>query len=113
MIDPQTKERLRGKLEELKGQLAKELKDFKSPTDMGGSEIDALDAEADEAEEFSANAGMAISVAQRHEAVVAALGKMDKGTYGTCESCKGEIEAALLEADPESRLCKACKAKKS
>lgn len=112
MIDQKIKAELKKKLESLKAQLEAELKDFRKPTEMG-SEIDAFDTEADEAEEFSANAGMAISVQERHEAVVAALGKMESGTYGVCESCKSEIESALLEADPESRLCKSCKAKKS
>jgi RNA polymerase-binding transcription factor DksA len=70
-----------------------------------------MDTEADEAEERSAGAGMAQAVQDRHEAVVSALSKLEKGTYGTCESCKKEIEPALLAVDPESRLCKGCKAK--
>ncbi len=112
MIDPKAKAEAKKKLEALQIQLGKELKAFKSPTDMGGAEVDAFDAEADEAEELSANAGMAQAVQDRHEAVVAALGKLEQGTYGVCESCKGEIEAALLAVNPESRLCKSCKAKK-
>lgn len=96
------------KLQALKAQLDVEMKDFKNPTQLG-DEIDALDTEADEAEEFSANAGMAQAVQDRHEAVIAALGKLEDGTYGVCESCHKEIELALLEVDPESRLCRSCK----
>lgn len=111
MIDSKTKAELKKKLEALKAQLDTELKDFKTPTDMTGGEIDALDGEADEAEELSANEGMAQAVQDRHEAVVAALGKMERGTYGMCEGCKKEIEPALLAVDPESRWCMSCKAK--
>ncbi|MDO8602156.1 MAG: TraR/DksA C4-type zinc finger protein [bacterium] len=109
MIDQKTKDELKQKLENIKVQLERELKDFRKPTDMG-DDIDALDEEADEAEEFSANSGMAQAVQDRHEAVINALGKLDQGTYGICETCQREIELELLKVDPESRLCKACKA---
>jgi DnaK suppressor protein len=110
-MDNKTKEELKKKLEQLKKQLDAELKNFKTPTEMG-SEIDAFDTEADEAEEFSANAGMAQAVQDRHEAVISALNKMERGGYGSCESCSKEIELELLKVDPESRWCKACKALK-
>jgi len=109
-MDANKKAELKNKLEALRVQLEAELKAFKNPTEMG-DEIDALDTEADEAEEFSANAGMAQAIQDRHEAVVAALGKMEKGTYGVCEACKNDIEIELLMVDPESHLCKSCKAK--
>jgi RNA polymerase-binding transcription factor DksA len=34
-----------------------------------------------------------------------ALGKIDAGTYGTCEECGQPIAAARLEAMPASRYC--------
>ena len=111
-MDANKKAELKEKLEALKMQLEKELRGFKNPTEMG-DEIDALDTEADEAEEFSANAGMAQAVQDRHEDVVAALGKMERGGYGACEGCGGVIEEALLDVDPESRWCKSCKAKQA
>lgn len=37
-----------------------------------------------------------------------ALGKIEAGTYGRCESCGGEIQAARLEAMPAARFCIAC-----
>jgi DnaK suppressor protein len=39
--------------------------------------------------------------------VNAALGRMEAGTYGTCETCGAEIEADRLEANPAARTCKA------
>jgi len=37
-----------------------------------------------------------------------ALGKLDAGTYGRCESCGGEISDARLEAKPAARFCIDC-----
>src|SRR5207302_3323720 len=42
----------------------------------------------------------------------AALGKMDQGTYGLCESCGRPISDARLEAMPAARLCIACASKR-
>lgn len=38
-----------------------------------------------------------------------ALGKMDEGTYGECESCGEEIAVARLMARPVAQLCIDCK----
>jgi DnaK suppressor protein len=38
----------------------------------------------------------------------AALGKLEAGTYGQCESCGQDIAEARLEAMPAARLCMAC-----
>jgi DnaK suppressor protein len=38
----------------------------------------------------------------------AALGKIEQGTYGLCESCGRPIAEARLEAMPAARLCIAC-----
>ena len=37
--------------------------------------------------------------------VDAALAKIEKGTYGVCEVCEGEVEAERLLADPLVRVC--------
>jgi RNA polymerase-binding transcription factor DksA len=42
----------------------------------------------------------------------AALGKMEQGTYGLCESCGRPIADARLEAMPAARLCIACASKR-
>ena len=38
-----------------------------------------------------------------------ALHKLERGTYGVCESCGTRIDWARLEAKPEARLCIRCK----
>ena len=41
-----------------------------------------------------------------------ALGRIEAGTYGLCESCGEEIAEARLEAMPAARLCMACASKR-
>ena len=43
--------------------------------------------------------------------VDAALLKLEKGSYGTCESCGSDIGADRMEFRPTSRYCVDCKAK--
>lgn len=40
--------------------------------------------------------------------VAAAEARMAAGTYGSCESCGGEIAPARLEARPTARTCIGC-----
>jgi RNA polymerase-binding transcription factor DksA len=42
------------------------------------------------------------------DAIRAALGRLDDGTYGACTSCGQEIEAARLEAIPYAERCLSC-----
>ena len=54
---------------------------------------------------------LAEGLQQRLEDVQAALGRIDKGTYGKCEACGKDIPAERLEAIPAASLCVACKSK--
>lgn len=38
-----------------------------------------------------------------------ALGRLDDGTYGVCESCGGAVGKARLQAFPRATLCVSCK----
>ncbi len=40
-----------------------------------------------------------------------ALGRLEKGTYGVCECCGGEITAERLKALPYADMCIECKRK--
>lgn len=42
-------------------------------------------------------------------AIDEALGRITRGTYGTCESCSEPISGARLTAVPWTRLCLNCK----
>lgn len=41
----------------------------------------------------------------RYDTVLAALSKIGKGTYGTCDVCGADIAEARLTADPAAATC--------
>ena len=41
-----------------------------------------------------------------------ALGRIEEGTYGICESCEGEITPERLKAMPFTRLCVQCQSER-
>ena len=52
---------------------------------------------------------MAEGLLETMREVDAALDRIEKGTYGRCESCGDAIPSERLEARPVARLCVACK----
>ena len=94
----------------LRDQLSHEIKEVIQGADMGNDAGDA-DEESDEAEEKNIAHAEQIALKERMHAVLDALEKIVRGAYGVCEKCSGEIQSDILEIDPESRLCGACKAK--
>ena len=46
----------------------------------------------------------------RRAEVVAALGRLDEGTWGTCVDCGATIPAARLDVRPEAARCVDCQA---
>lgn len=40
-----------------------------------------------------------------YDTILAALSRIEKGTYGKCEVCGEKIEEARLEADPAATTC--------
>ena len=97
------------KLLAVKNLVTSQINRLRKPVDMG-DDIDSFEEEADEAAEMVNQAGMVESLKRRAHRVDDALQKMEQGKYGICEKCGKEIERELLEIDPESRYCKACKA---
>jgi len=99
-------------LENSKKEIEARLKEFKVVPELG-TDVDHFDEEADEAEEFSTNAGIEKVYKERLENIKRALDKMEhpkKGyQYGICEKCHKEVALDLLNIDPESRFCKNCK----
>lgn len=94
-----------GEIETDKGELKQP--DFGSDTESS----EDLPEEADEAEELATNAAIANGLKARLEDIQNALRKMNKNEYGKCEKCGMDIEYEILKINPESRLCKMCKAK--
>ena len=54
-----------------------------------------------------------IAVEEQHESlhkeIVAALARIDAGTYGRCQNCGADIPAERLDAVPTTALCVECK----
>lgn len=46
------------------------------------------------------------------QAIDEALGRVDDGSYGMCESCESEIAEARLQALPFTRVCVSCQAER-
>jgi DnaK suppressor protein len=71
---------------------------------------DPADAGANLSESERSEAVLAVARRQR-SAVLAALHRIDLGTYGTCVDCGGLVPEGRLEAKPEAARCVACQAK--
>ena len=65
--------------------------------------------EADEGEEAANKLANIKTLKERVTNIDIALGKVNSGTYGICQNCGKDIELELLEANPESAICKKCK----
>jgi RNA polymerase-binding transcription factor DksA len=114
MIDTTT---YRARLEEEKGTLETELESVgrRNPTNPNdweaipqevGQESDPND-RADLITHFEDNTAILKDLEIRYNDVLAALARIDAGTYGTCEAGAEEIEEARLNADPAAKTCKA------
>lgn len=101
----------KNKLTAIKDSLARQIAKLREPVNMGKDVESSYEEEADEATETVANAGMVETLKRRAHRVEDALRKMDKGEYGKCEKCSKTIEPEMLNVDPESRYCRACKLK--
>ncbi len=69
-----------------------------------GMESDIID-QADALLNRENSAAILADLEARYDSVLAALSRIEKGTYGKCEVCAQEIEEARLEADAASTTC--------
>jgi len=100
-------EQFKNKLEKDKADIETELRriDADKVPDFG-SDNDHYEEEADEAEEFTTNAGIANELKNRLRNIEAALEKIKNEKYGQCEKCDEQIALEVLNAAPESQFCK-------
>ncbi len=84
----------------------------KDPSAPGGWDVSTSDIKVDSAdenevadkfEELEENAGIASKLEGQLNEVKAALDRIEKGTYGICETCGKAIEIERLEANPSAR----------
>lgn len=71
-----------------------------------GLEADPND-RADQMEGFEENTAILKDLEIRYNNVLAALTRIEEGTYGICEVSGEEIETERLDADPAAPTCKA------
>ncbi len=71
----------------------------------GALDIDSADDNevADKFEEYEGNKGVMEKLEKQLEEVENALSKIEKGTYGICETCQQPIERDRLEANPSAK----------
>jgi RNA polymerase-binding transcription factor DksA len=114
MIDTTT---YRARLEEEKANLESELESIgrRNPTNPNdweavpqevGQESDPND-RADLIEGFEENTAILKDLEIRYNQVLAALARIEAGTYGTCTVSGEAIEDDRLDADPAASTCKA------
>lgn len=75
------------------------------PTDTG-QEADPTD-QADLMENYSENNAILTDLEGRYNSVVAALSRIENGSYGVCSISGEAIEEERLSADPAAATCKA------
>lgn len=80
--------------------------DWEAVPQSTGQESDPTDA-ADLIEGYEENSAILKDLEIRYNDVLAALSRIDAGTYGMCEVSGEEIETERLNADPAAKTCKA------
>ncbi len=108
-------ERFKQRLEGEKTNLESEMGDIgrKNPAVPGdwepiqsetGAEADLVD-QADVVVNRDTTSAIFADLETRYDTVLAALARIEKGTYGVCDVCGAAIEEARLEADPAATTC--------
>lgn len=102
---------VRAQLEEERDSLRAQLEEL----GVGGTGID-YDSNFADSSQVTAERGeaeaLAASLRETLTEVEHALGKLDDGSYGTCEECGKQINPARLEAMPAARCCIDCASKR-
>ncbi len=109
-IDASRLEAIRASLDEEKLGVEAQLRDH-GASDAGEIETSDHEGFADSAQataERSELIGLVEQLAARRAEIVAALQRLDDGTYGKCERCGREIPIDRLEALPTARQCVDC-----
>ncbi len=121
MIDPKLRNKLEQRLEDEHRRLTDEIAALEEAkmTDAGapavlyprfeegvGESVTGMpaDEEADESEEYAVRQETARVLNERRDEVIAALHRIEQGTYGICKKCGKPIDAARLEANPAAEF---------
>lgn len=61
-----------------------------------------------EVEEYADNLPVEMTLEKKLQDIIAALDRMEKGTYGICANCNQEIDIERLKANPSAKTCIRC-----
>ena len=108
MLSNEEIEKYKSQLEQEKRRILQEIENA-APKDFGSDVESDTSEEADEAEDMNDQLAVQAALKETLNEVDLALARIQKGTYGKCESCGGDIEKKILDLVPESDLCEKCK----
>jgi DnaK suppressor protein len=111
-MDQVTLDSARTVLEDERASLERQLLEHGASAEGDQVEVSVDEGFADSAQATAERSELVSHVEQLHAAhaeVVAALRRIDEGTYGRCENCGRDIAPERLEALPTARLCVTCK----
>lgn len=111
-------EYFKNKLEEEKSRLETHLSQIGKRNPANPQDWEAMPAEAgmdiriseqselaDAFEEFENRSALQAHLEERLNDIINALERIEKGTYGACQTCREKIEEARLEANPSAPTC--------
>ncbi len=61
-----------------------------------------------EVEEYADNLPVELTLEKKLQDIIAALAKIETGSYGVCEKCHQEIAIERLKANPSAKTCITC-----
>lgn len=111
-MDDQTLKTIKTRLEEERASVERQLVEHGAEVDGGGIEVGFDGGFADSGHRTAETAEVLALVEQlavHRKDVLAALDRIETGTFGTCERCGKPIPDERLEALPVATLCVACK----
>ena len=111
-MDDQTLKTIKTRLEDERASVERQLAEHGAEVDGGGIEVGFDGGFADSGHRTAETAEVLALVEQlaaHRRDVVAALDRIEAGTFGTCERCGNQIPEERLEARPTATLCVACK----
>ena len=109
MLTHDTQEMLRKRLNEERAHLEQQVRELETPPDFG--DVPGPEDDADENVVALNQEASARALKEKLGNIEGALLKMEKGTYGICEACGGQIDERVLVVVPDARRCQSCNQK--
>ena len=99
------KEEIEGNISKIAKPVNKQTGDYETSFDEIGSDRED---NATEVEQYTDDLPVEITLEKRLQEIIAALERIENGTYGFCENCQKEIDLERLKANPAATTCIKC-----